>query len=103
MPTASFSVRHSNQRISFSRSILPRVNLSCKDVEILVEKTYARWRARSSVTMIEAKCEKWCTPFEGVQRKGEGRGVRFWVQLLWRGKGLACARHAQGGGSPLYK
>ena len=32
--------------MNLSRSILPRVNLFGKDVEVLVQKTYARWRAR---------------------------------------------------------
>ena len=52
MPTASFSARHLHQRISFSHSILLRVNFSCRDIEIVVKKTYARWRAHSSRRII---------------------------------------------------
>ena len=49
MLTARFSLKHSHQRIILSRSILPKVKLSCRDVEVLVEKTYGRWRARSGL------------------------------------------------------
>ena len=56
----SFSVRHSHQRINLSRSILLRVNLSCKDVEIVVEKAYAPWRARSSLLL--DKSDRWRAP-----------------------------------------
>ena len=54
MPTASFSARHLHQRISFSHSILLRVNLSRRDIEILVKKTYARWRAHSGLQLYTA-------------------------------------------------
>ena len=45
MLTASFSARRLHQRISFSRFMLRRVNLSCRGIEIVVKKTCARWRA----------------------------------------------------------
>ena len=40
-------------------SILPRVNLFCNDVEILVHKTYARWRACSGQRAAGDRWLKW--------------------------------------------
>ena len=54
MPTASLSARHLHQRISFSRSILLRMNFSCRDIEIVVKKTYVRWRAHSGLRLYMA-------------------------------------------------
>ena len=54
MSTASFCGRHSHQRISFSRSILLKMNFSCRDIEIVVKKTYVRWRAHSGLRLFEA-------------------------------------------------
>ena len=50
--TASFPARHVHQRVSFSRSILLRVNFSCRDAGIVVKKTYARWRAHSGLRRV---------------------------------------------------
>ena len=54
MPTASFSARRLHQRISFSLSILLRMHFFCRDIEIVVEKTYARWRAHSDRRLYKA-------------------------------------------------
>ena len=54
MPTANYSARHLHQRISFSHSILLRVNFSRRDIEIIVKKTYARWRAHLGLRLYKA-------------------------------------------------
>ena len=52
MPTAIFSARHFHQRISFSRFIVLRVNSSCRDIQIVVKETYARWRGHSGLRRV---------------------------------------------------
>ena len=54
MPTASFPARYLHQHISFSRSILLRMNFPCRDIEFVVKKTYTRRRAHSGLRLYKA-------------------------------------------------